>query len=305
MLHGAWPLTTEEAKGDERGSVEAAVRPQLDAGLKLVTDALAVIDEPAAVGIGAHQEARRRFRTRPTCSTSSRVPTTGTWSGPRRATGEIPGESGHECRMHDVPLQTTVLEVQVLDFDLSPQAERREHSCQHHDVKVVDCPALEPGHTRLCRAGATSQLSLGPADQQSSIAEKARDGRDRSFLGKLVAGPDKWHLIRAVPSDRDVVCEAMRPDSAAEQANELMRAAHYAASSNGRGFERASTTNAGSLDSRTADDGPGLPPTPSSAPRTPQRVRRNRAETGLQPSRHGATIHEPRTRARQRPVCLG
>ena len=76
----------------------------------------------------------------------------------------------------------------------------------------------------------------------------------QSFLFDLVAGPDNWHLVRAVPGDRGVVCAALRPDSAADQAPELVWAAHYAASSNGRGLERVGLTNAGTLDGLTADD---------------------------------------------------
>ena len=38
---------------------------------------------------------------------------------------QIPGETGHERGMHKVALQTTVLEVQILNRDLSPQSERR------------------------------------------------------------------------------------------------------------------------------------------------------------------------------------
>jgi hypothetical protein len=48
MLHGAWPLTADEADGDVRSRVEAAVRAQLDAGLELVSDGLVRWPEPAA-----------------------------------------------------------------------------------------------------------------------------------------------------------------------------------------------------------------------------------------------------------------
>ena len=51
----------------------------------------------------------------------------------------------------------------------------------------------------------------------------------QSYLFDLVAGPDNWHLVRAVPGDRGVVCGALRADSAADQAPELVWAARYAA----------------------------------------------------------------------------
>ena len=76
----------------------------------------------------------------------------------------------------------------------------------------------------------------------------------QSWLFDLVAGPDNWHLVRAVPGDRGVVCGALRADSAADQAPELVWAARYAASSNGRGLERVGIANAGSLDGLSTDD---------------------------------------------------
>src|SRR5918995_4006775 len=53
MLHGAWPLTPEEAEGDARERVGAAVRAQLDAGLELVTDGLVRWPDPAATLLDA------------------------------------------------------------------------------------------------------------------------------------------------------------------------------------------------------------------------------------------------------------
>ena len=70
----------------------------------------------------------------------------------------------------------------------------------------------------------------------------------QSYLFDLITGPDNWYLIREVPGDRGVVCGALRPDSPADQLPELVWAARYAASSNGRGLERVGLTNATSLD---------------------------------------------------------
>ena len=70
----------------------------------------------------------------------------------------------------------------------------------------------------------------------------------QSYLFDLITGPDNWYLIREVPGDRGVVCGALRPDSRADQLPELVWAARYAASSNGRGTERVGLTNATSLE---------------------------------------------------------
>ena len=46
-----------------------------------------------------------------------------------------------------------------------------------------------------------------------------------------------------MPGDRGVVCGALRPESVADQAPELVWAARYAASANGRGLERVGLAN--------------------------------------------------------------
>ncbi len=71
-----------------------------------------------------------------------------------------------------------------------------------------------------------------------------------SFLFDLVAGPDNWHLVRAAPTERGIVCAALRAGNGRErldQAPELIWAAQYAASSNGRGLARVGLANASSL----------------------------------------------------------
>jgi hypothetical protein len=78
-----------------------------------------------------------------------------------------------------------------------------------------------------------------------------------SFLFDLVAGPDNWYLVRAVPGDRGVVCAALRAGDGRErldQAPELVWAAHYAASSNGRSLARVGIANASPLGGLTPDD---------------------------------------------------
>ncbi|HEY6571243.1 MAG TPA: hypothetical protein VIZ22_13185 [Candidatus Limnocylindrales bacterium] len=75
----------------------------------------------------------------------------------------------------------------------------------------------------------------------------------QSYLFDLIAGPDNWNLIREVPGDRGVVCGALRAEAAADQLPELVWAARYAASSNGRGLERVGLSNATSLADLDAD----------------------------------------------------
>jgi methionine synthase II (cobalamin-independent) len=69
-----------------------------------------------------------------------------------------------------------------------------------------------------------------------------------SFAFDLIAGPDNWRLIAAAPADRGIVCGALSPQAGGETSREvLVWAAHYAASTNGRGLERVGLANSSSL----------------------------------------------------------
>jgi hypothetical protein len=78
----------------------------------------------------------------------------------------------------------------------------------------------------------------------------------QSYLFDLIWGPDNWYLVRAAPGDRGIVCAALRaggPAGGDDQAPVLSWAAHYAASSNGRGLERVGLANATPLSSLNRD----------------------------------------------------
>jgi len=69
-----------------------------------------------------------------------------------------------------------------------------------------------------------------------------------SYAFDLIAGPENWRLIAEAPGDRGIVCGALDPADAADDRPEpLVWAAHYAASTRGRGLERVGLANASSL----------------------------------------------------------
>jgi len=72
-----------------------------------------------------------------------------------------------------------------------------------------------------------------------------------SYAFDLIAGPDNWRLIVQAPADRGIICGALDLAPGADDAREvLVWAAHYAASTNGRGLARVGLANA-----PTAPDG--------------------------------------------------
>ncbi len=93
-------------------------------------------------------------------------------------------------------------------------------------------------HAMLAITGGTAHLS-GPVPIFGAPY--------RSHLFDLIDGPDNWFLVRAAPGDRGIVCAALQAGDDAprdDQAPVLSWAAHYAASSNGRGLERVGLANA-------------------------------------------------------------
>ena len=66
-----------------------------------------------------------------------------------------------------------------------------------------------------------------------------------SYAFDLIAGPDNWRLIVQAPADRGIVCGALDLAPGADETRELLIwAAHYAASTNGRGLARVGLANA-------------------------------------------------------------
>jgi methionine synthase II (cobalamin-independent) len=93
-------------------------------------------------------------------------------------------------------------------------------------------------HLSLVLTGGNVE-GLGPALFDLSFASYAFD---------LIAGPDNWRLIATAPGDRGIVCGALDPAAGADDRPEpLVWAAHYAASTGGRGLARVGLANASSL----------------------------------------------------------
>jgi methionine synthase II (cobalamin-independent) len=70
-----------------------------------------------------------------------------------------------------------------------------------------------------------------------------------SYAVDLIAGPDNWRLVTAAPADRGIVCGALGPGEHDDDGPEpLVWAAHYAASTNGRGLARVGLANAPGLE---------------------------------------------------------
>jgi hypothetical protein len=66
-----------------------------------------------------------------------------------------------------------------------------------------------------------------------------------SFAFDLIAGPDNWRVIAHAPADRGIICGALGFAPGSDETREvLVWAAHYAASTSGRGLARVGLANA-------------------------------------------------------------
>lgn len=76
-----------------------------------------------------------------------------------------------------------------------------------------------------------------------------------SYLFDLLAGPDNWRLIAVAPPERGIVCGAADARTPVRDHKELLLwAAHYAASTQGRGLERVGLATSGSLAAFTVEE---------------------------------------------------
>jgi hypothetical protein len=113
------------------------------------------------------------------------------------------------------------------------------------DVNEAERALFASAQARLLAdaSGLHAMLVIAGGSACEAGAPTILDAPYQSYLLDLIEGPDNWYLARAVPGDRGIVCGALRPESVADQAPELVWAARYAASSNGRGPERVGLAN--------------------------------------------------------------
>lgn len=110
--------------------------------------------------------------------------------------------------------------------------------------------AFVEAHRRLVDGAEGVHVSLALTGGNLDEARPATffDLAYASFAFDLIAGPDNWRLITQAPGDRGIVCGALSPAAEGDETRELLVwAAHYAASTNGRGLARVGLANASSL----------------------------------------------------------
>ena len=103
-------------------------------------------------------------------------------------------------------------------------------------------------HRRLTDGVAGTHLALsivGGAADEAGVAT-ILDAPYASLALDLIAGPDNWNLVARTPGDRGIVAGALSAGTTDEPREVLLWAAHYAASTGGRGIARVGLGSAGS-----------------------------------------------------------
>jgi methionine synthase II (cobalamin-independent) len=126
-----------------------------------------------------------------------------------------------------------------------------------HEPAAVDIGAdterrriFRDAHARMLDGVVGPHLSLAitGADASATGAETLLASPYASLAVDLIAGPDNWRLVVAVPGDRGIVCGALPAEGTADDRIELLLwAAGYAASTGGRGPARVGLATASSL----------------------------------------------------------
>ena len=107
--------------------------------------------------------------------------------------------------------------------------------------------AFRAAHLRLVDGseGIHASLALTGGNLDGAAPATFFDLAYASYAFDLIAGPDNWRLVTQAPADRGIVCGALGLAPDADETREvLVWAAHYAASTNGRGLARVGLANA-------------------------------------------------------------
>ena len=105
-------------------------------------------------------------------------------------------------------------------------------------------------HLRITEGSPATHLSLSIVGGSAAGAgvETILAAPYASLAVDLIAGPDNWYLVTAAPGDRGIVAGVIEPVQGSDDRPELpVWAAHYAASTGGRGLARIGLGTAGGL----------------------------------------------------------
>jgi methionine synthase II (cobalamin-independent) len=146
------------------------------------------------------------------------------------------------------------LHEEVLDLAAAgcPMVEIEETEAHRIGTDPTEQARFRDAHLRIADGSIGTHLSLSIVGGSAAKAgiETILAGAYASLAVDLIAGPDNWYLVVKTPGDRGIVAGVIEPVAGSDDRPELpVWAAHYAASTGGRGLARVGLATAGGLES--------------------------------------------------------
>jgi len=235
---------TSDASGvaDAAGALRQVIEAQETAGLEPLTDARAPADP------GPDVVARWRAAAGLT-DRAVKAALRGPWSAAIDG-GAAAGSAG--SLEADVLARAERLHEQIVELAAAgcPLVEIVETEAHRIGSEDAARRVFREAHVRLAgdMAGTHLSLSIVGGSAWEAGAATILDAPYQSLAVDLIAGPDNWRLVTATPRERGIVAGALPTGAGADEGPELLVwAAHYAASTGGRGLARVGLGTAGSL----------------------------------------------------------
>ena len=144
-------------------------------------------------------------------------------------------------------------EIDALTAAGCPLVEIEESEANGIGTNDAERRLFREAHHLLVDGVTGTHLSLsivGGAANEAGL-ETILDARYSSLAVDLIAGPDNWHLVTPLGGDLGVIVGAESARAVDEPKEVLLWAAHYAASTRGRGLDRIGIGSAGSYGNLT------------------------------------------------------
>jgi methionine synthase II (cobalamin-independent) len=241
-LLGALPATPV----DDRASLGAMVAAQVDAGLEPITDGGGARDPDNDV-------VDRWAATAGLTERAAKAVLVGPWTAAWRAAGDATPDASAVAEAAGRVLTAAA----TLARAGCPLVEIEEAEAQRIGADPDSRTAFRVAHRRLATGADGTHLSLsivGGSAWEAGL-ETILDPPYRSLAVDLIAGPDNWNLVTRTPGDRGIVVGALDATKPRVEGPEAMVwAAHYAASTRGRGLARVGIGSGGGLGHLAWDD---------------------------------------------------
>lgn len=239
--------------------IEAVIRAQEEAGLEPITDGR--LRDPDLERIEGAVEAWRFAASLTDKAVKQALP--GPYTLGRRpadpagsvaeVTKLLMGSATHDLRKREQRTmafaQTLRREVEALAAAGCPMVEIEETEAHGIGESKTERRLFREAHLALTEGLTATHLSLSIPGKAAASAgiETILAAPYASLAVDLIQGPDNWNLVTRTPGDRGIVVGALGGREAHDEPKEvLLWAAHYAASTGGRGIARVGIGSAGS-----------------------------------------------------------